>query len=274
MTGFGRLTSVLAGGTMAVLAGSFACGAQSTTPPDFQSGETAWLHPPGGEFPAVPGSPSPLHQDPAHPYHGNNSGEQPTFRVADLSNSNLKQWAKDIMKKDNDEVLAGKIAFTERSSCLPAGVPQFDLFGGLPIFFVQAPTEVLIIYQGNQEIRHIHLRVPHSENPKPSWYGESVGHYEGGTLVVDTVGLNAKTHVDSYRTPHTEQMHVVERWHLIDGGKTLQADITVDDPGTFDKPWSTFQRYQRGKRVLEEDACAENNQHIDYHMPVADKPDF
>ena len=243
--------------------------------PDFSSHETVWLHPPGGEFPNVAGSPSPIHQDPAHPYVGNGTGGQPTYRIGDVSNPNLKPWAKDAMKKDNDEVLAGKIAFTARSSCLPAGVPVFMLFGGQPIYFIQTPKEVLMIYEGDQQLRHIYLDVPHSANPKPSWYGESVGHYEGDTLVVDTIGMNNKTVVDSYRTPHSERLHVTERWKLIDEGKTLEANIRVEDPDTFNQPWSTFQRYRRGQQTLSEEVCAENNQHLfDYHIPVANKPDF
>jgi hypothetical protein len=99
--------------------------------------------------------------------------------------------------------------------------------------------------------------------------------YEGDTLVVDTIGLNTRTVVDSFRTPHTEKLHVVERWHLIDGGNMLEVNIAVDDPDTFYRPWQTYQRYQRGQRSLSEDICAENNTNLfDYHMPVADKPDF
>src|SRR5262249_50460636 len=75
--------------------------------PDFSSNQAAWQTPNGGEFIVVPGSPAPLHQDPAHPFVGNGQGRQPTYRIADLAKAdNLKQWAKDIMKKDNDEVLA------------------------------------------------------------------------------------------------------------------------------------------------------------------------
>ena len=102
-----------------------------------------------------------------------------------------------------------------------------------------------MIYSGDQQVRRIYLDVPHSANPKPSWYGESVGHYEGDTLVVDTIGLNDKTFVDNYRTPHTEKLHVVERWRLIDGGKTLEVNVTVEDPDTFNEPWSAIQRYRR-----------------------------
>src|SRR5437868_6760007 len=75
--------------------------AQPSAGPDFSSNQTAWIHPPGGEFPAVPGSPVPMRQDPAHPFVGNNTGRQPTYRMGDISNPNLKQWAKDVMKKDN-----------------------------------------------------------------------------------------------------------------------------------------------------------------------------
>ena len=155
------------------------------------------------------------------------------------------------------------------------GVPVFLLFGGQPIYFVQSPKEVLMIYEGDQQIRRIYLNAPHSKNPKPSWYGESVGHYEGDTLVVDTIGMNNKTVVDSYRTPHTEKLHVTERWRLVNGGKTLEANIVVDDPDTFVQPWSSVQRYQRGEQTLSEEVCAENNQHLfDYHIPVAAKSDF
>jgi hypothetical protein len=268
---------LLSGASLALMSAAFGVAAAqpAASPPDLQSGQAAWLHPPGGEFPPVAGSPAPLRQDPAHPYVGNNSGRQPTYRLGDVSNPNLKQWAKDILKKDNEEVLNGKIAFSSRQSCLPTGVPVFTLLGGQPIYFIQTPEKVLMIYEGDHQVRHVYLNVPHSNNVKPSWYGESVGHYEGDTLVVDTIGQNTKTVVDSYRTPHTEKLHVVERYHLVNGGKTLQADITVDDPDTFNQPWSTIQRYQRGEQTLEEEACAENNQHLfDYHIPEAKRPDF
>ena len=249
--------------------------AAPASPPDFQSGNAAWLHPPGGEWPAVQGSPVPIRQDPAHPFVGNGPGRQPTYRIADLSHPNLKQWAKDVMKKDNEEVLKGKVAFTARSSCLPGGVPQFLLFGGQPIFFIQSEKKVWMIYEGDHQIRHIYLDVPHSANPKPSWYGESVGHYEGDTLVIDTIGQNSKTVVDPYRTPHSDKLHVVERWRLTNEGKALEVNVTVDDPDTFNQPWQSMQRYQRGSQTLEEEACAEKNLHLfDYGVPVAEKPDF
>jgi hypothetical protein len=249
--------------------------AQTAAPgPDFSSNQAAWIATSNDFIPPTQG-PKPISFDPAYPYVPNNPRRQATFRIADLNDPNLKPWAKERMKKSNEAVLAGKIAFTPRSSCMPAGVPAFMLFIVEPIFFVQAKNEVLMIYSGDQQVRHVHLDVPHSANPKPSWYGESIGHYEDGALVIDTVGLNDKTFVDNYRTPHTDKLHVVERWRLIDDGKLLQVGLTVDDPATFEAPWSGIQRYRRVQATLSEEVCAENNAALfDYHIPVAAKPDF
>ena len=68
-------------------------------------------------------------------------------------------------------------------------------------------------------MRHIYLNVPHSENPKLSWYGELVGHYEGDALVIDTVGFNDKTFIDNFRTPHSDKLHTIERLRLVEGWK-------------------------------------------------------
>jgi hypothetical protein len=116
--------------------------------------------------------------------------------------------------------------------------------------------------------------VPHSANLKPSWYGESVGHYEGDTLVIDTIGQSTKTFVDNFRTPHSEKLHVVERWKTIDEGKQIQVHITVDDPDTFNQPWQATKLFQKRQATLQEEACAENNSQFEYHVPVADKADF
>jgi len=179
------------------------------------------------------------------------------------------------MKKDNDEVVAGKIAFTARSSCMPAGVPAFVTYAVRPVYFIQTPQQVLMIYSGDAQVRRIYLDVPHSENPKPSWYGESVGHYEGDSLVIDTIAQNDKTFVDYYGTPHSTKLHVVERWKLADNGQKLEVTYTVDDPDAFYQPWSATRQYRRVQEPMIEEVCAENNQHLfDYHVPVASKPDF
>jgi hypothetical protein len=252
---------------------------QSSAPPNFTANQTiGWIGERGNGpgFNAVPDRVPPVADDPAHPFVPNGVGRQPTYRIADLRNPNLKPWVKEHMKKDIDEVLAGKIAFTARSSCNMAGVPGFMAYGGPnPIYFIQTPKQVWIIYSGDQQVRRVYMSVPHLANPKPSWYGESVGHYEGDTLVIDTIGMNTKTVVDPHRTPHTEKLHVVERWRMVDDGKALEVSFTVEDPDTFNEPWSGSRLYRRAQQPYMEEVCAENNQHLfDYHIPVAHKPDF
>jgi hypothetical protein len=272
-------------GLLASLAGTAAVQqamAASALPNFSPTGQTAWVGIGIGALLPVPGSPKPIGQDPAHRYISNDettvTKEQPTQRISDISNPNLKQWAKDLMKKDNEEVLAGKFAFTARSSCQAAGVPGFDVLLGGALFILQSPTEVTMIFSGNHEVRHIWLNASHSANPKPSWYGESVGHYEDDTLVVHTIGLNDKTFLDNYRTPHTDKLHVTERWRLIENGKKLEILMNIDDPGTFNQPWQALRQYDRVNRTLStEDICSENNINpfgIDYRTPVAEKPDF
>jgi len=248
-------------------------------PPNFSlTAQTAWVGIGIGALLPVPGSPKPTMQDPAYRYIPNGTpGQQPTQRISDISNPNLKQWAKDVMKKDNDEVLGGKFAFTARSSCKAAGVPGFDVLLGGALSILQSPREVTMIFSGNDEVRHILLNVPHSANPKPSWYGDSVGHYEGDTLVVDTIGMNDKTFVDNYRTPHTGKLHVTERWRLIENGAKLEILMTIDDPDTFNQPWQALRQYDRVNRTFEEDTCSENNSNhfdFDFGTPVAEKADF
>ena len=266
---------LLAGGFLSCLSLTGTAFAADSAIPDFSANGVAWIAASNDLIPPATG-PQPMASDPAHPYVPNGRGAQPTYRIGDLTNPILKPWVVQAMKKDNDEVLAGKIGYTARSSCQPGGVPGFSSFIVEPIYLIQSPKEVVMVYAGNQEARHIYMDVQHSANPKPSWYGDSVGHYEGDTLVVDTIGLNTKTFVDNYRTPHSEKLHVVERYHLINGGNMLEVNLRVEDPDAFNMAWTASQRYRRVQQgQLDEQVCAENNAQVfDYHIPVADKPDF
>jgi hypothetical protein len=248
--------------------------------PDFSSRGTAWLGPGAGDidFIPVPGSPALVRNDPAHPYISNAesrlAGKQPTYHIADLTNPNLTPWAKAIMKKDNDEVLAGKIAYVPVQACTPSGVPAYMLTAG-PFFFIQTPTAVLIIEPDEGQARRIYLNVPHSKDAKPSWYGDSVGHYEDDTLVVDTIGLTGRTFVDLYRTPHSEKLHVVERFRLIDGGKSMEILTTVEDPDAFVQPWQAMLRFDRVEETRGEEICREGNFTLfNYGIPIDETPDF
>jgi hypothetical protein len=254
--------------------------ATDTPLPDFSSDNVAWIAI-NSDFTPVPGGPKPVGYDPKHPFVRNDQPGQATYRVADVENENLKPWVKESLSRLNAGVLAGKIGPTPRWSCLPGGVPGFSLFVIEPTFIVQGPKEVLLIYAGNHEVRHVYLNVPHSQDTKLSWYGESVGHYEGDTLVVDTVGLSTKAVIDNYHTPHTDKLHVMERYHLLNDGKTLEVNLKVEDPGAFYEPWEAVQHYNRipNGGPLPEENCSENNDNI-FHLegyvpsPEADVPDF
>jgi len=282
-----KLTSVMAGvvGASAIFSLALAADTKSAAIPDLtMNSDSGWLEV-GDELLPPPSGPGPVTNDPRYPYLDNGAarraGKQPTYRVADLSNPILQPWAIEQMRKANESVLAGKVPFRPRERCYPAGVPGFVVYTLVePFYFLQTPKEVTIIDQGGPEMRRVFLNVPHSAHVTPSWYGESVGHYENGdTLVVDTIGISTKSFVDNYRTPHTEKLHVVERFKLIDGGKMLEDFITVDDPGAFTTPWSAVQRFRReGKRAMLEHICAENNYDFFKYevapLPQTQKPDF
>ncbi len=245
---------------------------------------TAWQvnHPDGDDYIAPAGGPRPVTYDPAHPFVPTQPGRpiQPTYRIADVANPILQPWAAAEMKRANDEVLKGGVPYVPRERCWPAGVPAYVLEPPFNItIFIETPKEILMVHQNDQQIRRIFMNVPHSAHPKPSWTGESVGHYEGDDLVVDTIGLNDRTFVDNYRTPHTDKLHVVERYKLIDNGKTLQDTIRVEDPGAFTTAWTAIQQWKRTDRgPIEEDSCAENNENMFHYdvrpIPQTTKPDF
>jgi hypothetical protein len=267
----------LAAGVLAGLVCTGTALAQGGTP-DFSTNGTIGWTAVGTEWTAVPGGPEPVKQDPAHRYVPNNVGGQPTFRIADLNNPNLTQFAKDSLKKTNEDVLAGKPMWSRSSRCWATGVPGFILTPAQPMFIVHAPKQVLMLHQHDNDVRRIHLNVSHSANVKPSWYGESVGRWEGDTLVVDTIGLNDKTFVDNFRTPHSDKLHVVERYRLIEGGRFLETHVTMEDPAIFIKPLQVTKRSRRVEAKIAEWRCAAGE--INYFgydadpVPTATKADF
>jgi len=231
-------------------------------------------------LPPPTGGPGPVTFDKSHPYVPNGSGKPPTYRVADLSNPILQPWTIPSMQKAYEAVLAGKVPFRARVRCWPVGVPGFSAYSLVePFYFYQTPNKVAVINQGGPELRHIYLNTTHSKDVKPSWYGESVGHYEDGdALVIDTIGISPKSYVDNYRTPHTDQLHVVERWKLAADGNKVDVSVFVEDPGAFTTPWTAVQRWRRYNEPLSGATCNENNGDFFDHglvpIPQAAKPDF
>src|SRR5215468_10724239 len=279
------LTAILACGSIFLMppaqAPALGATAKQEGIPKLASADFGWAKV-ADDFQAPVSGPGPVTFEKAHPYIPNNDrGEQVTVRIADLTNPILKPWAIEQMKKSNEDAASGKEAYEARASCHPGGVPGFLVMGRVnPLYFVQTAREVLLINEGGPEVRHVAMNVPHSANPKPSPYGESVGHYENGdTLVIDTIALSDDTFIDNYRTPHTTAEHVIERFKVTDAGKTIQVSIFVEDPGTFNMAWSARQTYRRThEEPMLETICAENNSVIFdaavSSIPTATKPDF
>jgi len=230
----------------------------------------------------------PIKNDPAHKFVSNaEAGRlriQPTLRIGDAKDPILKPWAAKLMADSNAEALAGKydVPFAAQARCWPGGVPGQLLYPFEPIYFVQTPKEVWIMWQRDHMVRRIFLRDKHSANPKPDWFGESIGHYENGdALVVDTIGLSTKnSYIDNFRTPHTEKLHVVERFTIEKDGKNITAVARVEDPDTFTGPLTMQQRWFKVNEPMGETVCAENNNDAIFFgqklfpMPEAKPADF
>jgi len=272
----------------------FAAGASAQAPsreqglakgkiPELASAQFAWLAIGVTWFDPPPGlGRGPIRADPAHPYVGNRDRGQVTLHIGDTKDPVLKPWAAKQMQESNDEVLSGKrgLPFSAQQSCYPGGVPEQLLTPAQPFYFIQTPKQVWMIWETDHMVRRIYLTDRHSETVRPSWFGESIGHYENGdTLVVDTIGLQAKnSYLDWFRTPHTEKLHVVERFKLSADGKALEALVKVEDPDTFNEPLYMVRRWNKVPNQLLEMVCAENNgDHFGrnlFPVPRAHKPDF
>jgi hypothetical protein len=138
----------------------------------------------------------------------------PLRLVGDYSNPILKPEAAEIVRKHGELELNGG-APTPTNQCWPAPVPY--IFRSIGMQMYQKPDTITIQYY--DQVRHVRMNQPHPAQVTPSWYGDSVGHYDGGTLVIDTVGIKTDrpfAMVDMYGTPYSQSLHVVERYRLID----------------------------------------------------------
>src|SRR5215471_6667975 len=226
--------------------------------------------------------------------------------AGDYNNPILKPAAAKVVEEHGKLGVAGIGDPNPRNQCWPEGPPF--VFSNGPTQLVQTPDTVLILYGYNHQVRHVRMNAQHPAKVTPSWYGDSVGHYEGDTLVVDTVGMKIGKYsmVDWYGTPHSEALHVVERYRMVDyagakdgfeqdrkehnvpdgmpvanaQGKYLQLRFTVEDKNVFTMSWSATMTYRSaGMGALDwnEQTCAENFAWYpgrDSDIPRASKPDF
>jgi hypothetical protein len=127
--------------------------------------------------------------------------------------------------------------------CEPPGVPHIYLWP-IKTKFIQTPEAVYILHELGPFFRVVWLNSKHPADVDPQWWGHSIGHYENGdTLVVDTIGFNDKTWLDQMGHPHTEQMHLIERYKRVNE-KQLELDMIIDDPGAYTKPWPSHRNFE------------------------------
>ena len=297
-------TSAL-GQTVAPAVGPANSGTQGTSSsPDFSG---VWVHPFWPGFDPPLSGPGPVVNRSRRLDGAGNSNQL----VGDYTNPILKPQAAEIVKKHGEISLRGVTYPTPANQCWPQPVPY--ILWTIGVQLLQQSNKVTILYSNpDHEFRQVRLNEAHPAQVTPSWYGDSVGHYEGDTLVIDTVGIKSGrpfAMADIYGTPYTGALHVVERYRLIDyeaamaaqertlkenirilvndsgltfdpsyRGKALQLQFTVEDEGVFTMPWSATMTYRRALGAWPEFVCAENIREYYYNkdseVPKADKPDF
>ncbi|MDP9082543.1 MAG: hypothetical protein M3N50_02075 [Pseudomonadota bacterium] len=180
----------------------------------------------------------------------------------------LRPWAKRVLEKRLSEAEKGKIFANNAARCLPQGIP-YMLFAAVdgPIQILENPGQVTVLATEMSEHWLIYLNTDHLKPFYPNYHGDSVGHWEGGTLVVDTVGLSGnKTTIDQVGTPHTDALHVITRIKRIDRDN-LEVRVLLDDPKTFTHPWERKVMYKRAAPAMriDEYVCDSNRNAPDAH---------
>lgn len=231
--------------------------------------------------------------------------------AGDYTDPLLKPAAARVLKRLGEISMTG-VAFPQPSNqCLPYPPPYISS-NNQEIQLLQEANRVTILTMFDHQFRHVRLNSRHPAHVTPSWYGDSIGHYEGNALVVDTVGIKVTplSMVDIYGTPFSDKLHVIEKFHPVDNaaarafaergiaenglvagdngdgveldpndrGPGLQLEITVEDPGMFTRPWTGTVTYRRPAAAWAESVCAENTHEYyagkDTAIPVALTPDF
>jgi hypothetical protein len=290
----------------------------SAAVPDFSTVASVWTHPafPWFEPPASgPGPITNLSRWPEQrPAGSAGSAALPATTVGisdydqlvgDYKSPILQPWAADIVKHFGEMSLKGITYPNPSNQCWPHPPPF--IFKQFTMQVLQEPGRITFLYSGDHEVRRVRMNASHPTPVKPSWYGDSVGHYEGDTLVIDTIGIRTDrpyAMVDLFGTPYTKKLHMVERYRLRDyadakdaldrnrkenwlfngdvfaqySGKVLQVQVMIEDEGVYTTPWTATMTYVPSRDQLPEGVCAENPHEYysnkDSDVPKSAKPDF
>lgn len=234
------------------------------------------------------------------------------LRIGDYTNPILKPESAETVRELGEILRTGSVFPDPDNQCFIQPVPY--VFWNFEMRMLQEPDVVTILYPHDLDYRRVRINGSHPENLEPTFHGDSVGHYEGDTLVVDTVGIKTGQYrmIDRFGTPYTEALHVVERYRLIPyeeakeaqdratlnwryvvnnapdpdyRGHGVQMEFLVEDQGAFTTPWTASITYLQARHTdWKERVCAENVDHYytleqfysdkDAYVPSDDTPDF
>jgi hypothetical protein len=188
-------------------------------------------------------------------------------------------YVPDVSKDGKEQKGAGALPFTPAGAdnfknydvskfdytghCLPFGLMRSMNVGGYPIQVVQYGSYIALLFEQSNWFHVVAMTRDHPKPLDPTWFGDSVGKWDGDTLVIDTIGFNGKTRLDTVGHPHSDQMHIVERLRMTDADH-IAYEVTVDDPKMYTKPWKnvrTFWRMKPGQELIEY-SCEENNRDL------------
>jgi hypothetical protein len=296
------------------LAGPAKAGAQGAAPtPDFSG---LWNHPSFPWFEPPASGPGPITNRSRWPQQPSTAGGSVALPpaeegvsdydqlVGDHTNPILQPWAAEVVKKFGEMSLRGVTYPNPANQCWPEPMPF--IFKQNLVQIIQQPEKLLLLYHGDHEVRRVRLNEPHPQPLTPSWYGDSVGHWEGDTLVIDTVGVKTDrpfAMIDLFGTPYSKSLHIVERYRLREyddvrdaiernkkenwlfqgdvfsahRGKFLQVHVTIEDDGVFTTPWTATLTYIPSNDAFPEVVCSENQRWFPgtaAMVPRANNPDF
>jgi hypothetical protein len=229
------------------------------------------------ETPVGPGSLSGVWTNADYPRDAAYNPREHVRRTVDGRLPPLQPWAAELLEKRVKASESGRVFASMKSQCLPPGMPAMMFPAGTPIQILETPGQVSMLVEEPNFFRIIHLNQKHAADPDPSFMGDSVGHWEGDTLVVDTIGLTDKTTIDAAGMPHSEDLHVIERLRRA-AKDTLEDLITIDDPKTFTSTWTTAThfRLRTGMQIMEyicqnNRNLADENGQIGTQLPAASR---
>jgi hypothetical protein len=194
-------------------------------------------------------------------FNNSNKGEDPETPAPPYTPEYMRQFQAVI-----DGLKQGVAVDDKGAACIPPGMPRI-MFQNYPFELIVTPKEVWTLHEYESQVRRIYTDGrKHPADPDPSYNGHSIGHWEGDTLVVDTVGLRGDLRIDR-QTPHSDQLRVTERIRRVDR-ETLEDRITLIDPKALTRPWRTTRTYKRHPDwVMSEFVCEENNRPIFDNTP-------